>query len=58
LTADIFRTDIDNRIALSDALSGPAVLSVLAAQGVTNVQQVAFFTNAVNTRTQGLRHLG
>jgi iron complex outermembrane receptor protein len=53
LTADIFRTDIDNRIALSDALSGPAVLSVLAAQGVTNVQQVAFFTNAVNTRTQG-----
>lgn len=53
LTADMFRTDIDNRIASSDALSGPAVLSVLASQGVTNVQQVAFFTNAVNTRTQG-----
>jgi iron complex outermembrane recepter protein len=53
ITADVFRTDIDNRIALSDALSGSAVTAVLAGAGVTNVQQVAFFTNALNTRTQG-----
>jgi iron complex outermembrane receptor protein len=53
LSADVFRTTIDDRIALSDALSGAAVLNVLAQAGVTNVQQAAFFTNAVNTRTQG-----
>lgn len=53
VTADIFRTDIRNRIALSDALSGAAVTSVLSRAGVTNVQQVAFFTNALSTRTEG-----
>jgi iron complex outermembrane receptor protein len=52
-TADVFRTDIDHRIALSDALSGAAVTSVLTQAGITNVQQAAFFTNALNTRTQG-----
>ncbi len=52
-SVDFFRTDIDNRIALSDALSGAAVTRVLTAAGITNVQQVAFFTNAVDTRTQG-----
>jgi iron complex outermembrane recepter protein len=54
VTADVFRTDIDNRIALSDPVSGTAVLAVLAANGVTNVQQAAFFVNALNTRTQGV----
>ena len=53
LTADLFRTDIDNRIALSDALSGSGVTSVLDKAGITNVQQVAYFTNALKTRTQG-----
>ena len=53
MTADVFRTDIDNRIALSDALSGAAVTSVLTQAGITNVQQAAFFTNALSTRTQG-----
>ncbi|AXI01457.1 TonB-dependent receptor plug domain-containing protein [Aquirhabdus parva] len=53
ITADYFRTDIDHRIALSDALAGPAVLSALKNAGASDVQQVAFFTNAVDTRTQG-----
>ena len=52
-TADVFRTDIDNRIALSDALSGAAVANILVQSGITNVQQAAFFTNALSTRTQG-----
>jgi iron complex outermembrane receptor protein len=52
-TADWFRTDIDRRIALSDALSGAQVQAVLSAAGITNVQQVAFFTNALDTHTQG-----
>jgi iron complex outermembrane receptor protein len=53
ITADLFRTDIDDRIALSDAMSGNAVTAALAGAGITNVQQVAYFTNALNTRTQG-----
>ncbi|MDB5968974.1 MAG: TonB-dependent receptor [Hydrocarboniphaga sp.] len=53
LTADWFRTDIDRRIALSDALSGAAVNAALAQAGISNVQQAAFFTNALDTRTQG-----
>lgn len=53
ITADVFRTDIENRIALSNTLSGSTVTSVLAAAGITNVQQVGFFTNALGTRTTG-----
>jgi iron complex outermembrane receptor protein len=52
-TANVFRTEIAHRIALGDALSGAAVNAVLAANGVTNVQQVAFFANALSTRTEG-----
>lgn len=61
-SADVFRTDIDRRIALSDALSGPSVIAALTSAGITDVQQAAFFTNAANTRTQGyeltLRYFG
>lgn len=53
ITLDAFRIDINNRIALSNALSGAAVNSILVADNITNVQQVAFFTNGLNTLTQG-----
>jgi iron complex outermembrane receptor protein len=53
ITADVFRIAINNRIALGNALSGPAVTGILAAAGITNVEQVAFFTNGLNTLTQG-----
>lgn len=53
LTAGVFRIDVDNRIVLSDSQSGAAVLAALAAAGVTNVQQVAYFTNGISTRTTG-----
>lgn len=52
-TADIFRIDIDDRIALSESLTGPAVAAILAAQGITNASQVRFFTNAADTVTDG-----
>lgn len=62
ITADWYRTDIDERIALSDALSGTAVSTALLGAGIKDVQQAAFFTNALDTRTQGyevsLRHNG
>ncbi|KRB44344.1 TonB-dependent siderophore receptor [Phenylobacterium sp. Root700] len=52
-TADVFRIEIDDRIALSESLSGPAVTAILAARGITNASQVRFFTNAADTRTEG-----
>jgi iron complex outermembrane receptor protein len=52
-TADVFRIDIDDRIALSESLSGAAVTAILASRGITNASQVRFFTNAADTRTEG-----
>lgn len=48
-TADYF----DDRIALSEQLSGAAVVAILQAAGITNFQQARFFTNAVDTTTKG-----
>ena len=52
-TADVFRIDIEDRIALSESLSGAAVTAILASRGITNASQVRFFTNAARTRTEG-----
>lgn len=57
-TADWFKILVANRIALSDRLSGPTVAAILAAHGITNVQQVQFFTNAANTTTEGFELTG
>ena len=58
LTIDIYQIQIYNRIVLSSTLSGlndPTVVDYLAANGVTDVAYTSaqYFTNAVNTRTQG-----
>lgn len=53
LSLDLFRIDIDDRIALSENLQGPAVAAILRANGVTNAAVARFFTNAADTRTKG-----
>jgi len=53
LTADYYRINVDDRIALSDQLSGSAVTAALAAAGIQNVQNAQFFTNAADTTTKG-----
>jgi iron complex outermembrane receptor protein len=50
---DLFRIDIDDRIALSENLQGAQVAAILKAHGVTNAAVARFFTNAADTRTQG-----
>ena len=52
-TADVFKIGIDDRIALSETLSGAAVTAVLKAAGVTNASQARFFTNVADTTTRG-----
>jgi iron complex outermembrane receptor protein len=53
VTADAFRIEIQDRIALSEQLGGASVVAILNAAGITNFQQVRFFTNAVDTTTEG-----
>ncbi|HEV2652487.1 MAG TPA: TonB-dependent receptor [Rhizomicrobium sp.] len=53
ISADWYDIDVTDRIVLSDQLKGPQVTAILVANGVTDVQQVQFFTNAAHTRTQG-----
>lgn len=53
LSADLFRIQIDDRIALSETLSGAAVTAILRTAGITNASQARFFTNALDTTTKG-----
>ncbi len=52
-TLDLYRIDIDNRIILSGNLVGAAVTNYLTSAGIPDVGGGRFFTNAVNTRTDG-----
>jgi len=51
LTVDFYRIDIDDRIVLSNNLSGTAVEELLAGTGANRGR---FFLNAIDSRTQGV----
>jgi iron complex outermembrane recepter protein len=53
ITADYFRIDIDDRIILSGLLDDDVVLGILQGAGLA-VGGAQFFTNALDTRTQGV----
>jgi iron complex outermembrane receptor protein len=54
LTVDAYRIDIDDRVVLSENLTGPAVQQILANAGELNTESVRYFTNAIDSRTQGV----
>lgn len=54
LTVDAYRIDIDDRIVLSENLSSAAVQQILADAGELNTESVRYFTNAIDSRTQGV----
>ena len=58
LSLDVYQIKIQNRVALSGAISttAPNVLSYLAANGVSNLnfRSIDYFTNAASTRTRGV----
>jgi iron complex outermembrane recepter protein len=54
VTADLFHIDIDDRIILGATFDDDATLALLAAAGVTGIGGVQYFTNGVDTRTQGI----
>ncbi|REL28201.1 TonB-dependent receptor [Thalassotalea euphylliae] len=51
LSVDAYRIDIDDRIVLSNNLSGPGIESLLAGTGATRAR---FFLNAIDSRTEGV----
>jgi iron complex outermembrane receptor protein len=58
LTVDYYRIDLKDRIVLSNNFTSQAVVDTLAAHGVTGVQGGRYFTNAVDSRTNGLDIIG
>lgn len=51
---DVFRIDVNDRITLSEKIDNPNLEQYIFDRfGVRGIQSVAFFTNAVDTRTQG-----
>jgi iron complex outermembrane recepter protein len=57
-TVDFYRIDIDDRIVLSENLTGTAVTNFLAARGFPGVTGGRYFTNAIDTRTEGVDAVG
>ncbi len=54
MTADVFHIDIDDRIILGATFDDDATLALLADAGITDVGGVQYFTNGLDTRTQGV----
>jgi len=55
LSLDFFQIDIDDRIALSERISGPALVEfVLERFGTRGLDSANFFVNAADTRTRGV----
>jgi len=53
-TVDAYQIDITGRIVKSTPIVGPAVQAALAALNFPQLSSAQFFTNAVDTRTQGV----
>lgn len=55
VTVDAFRIAVDDRITLSDRFFGPTLEAFVQAQpGGADIQSVRFFTNAIDTETEGV----
>jgi iron complex outermembrane recepter protein len=54
LTADYFYIKIDHRIMLSATFDDDTTSAILARNAVTGVDAVQYFTNGLDTRTQGV----
>jgi iron complex outermembrane recepter protein len=54
ITVDAFQIKVDDRITLSESFFSPALTSFIQTGfGVAGVQGINFFTNAVDTKTEG-----
>jgi len=58
ITVDYYRIDLNDRIVLSNNFTGQAITDTLAAHGIVGVGGARYFTNAVDSRTNGLDVIG
>ncbi|MBS7456806.1 TonB-dependent receptor plug domain-containing protein [Coralloluteibacterium stylophorae] len=58
VTVDAYQIEIDDRIILSENLTGEAVAAFLTAAGFPGVTGGRYFTNAIDTRTRGVDLVG
>lgn len=58
VTVDAYHIDVDDRIALSENLTGDAVRDFLETRGIFGANGGRYFTNALDTRTRGIDLLG
>jgi iron complex outermembrane receptor protein len=54
VTADAYRIDLDDRISITSTLAGPEVSRILAASGLPPELSGQYYTNAIDTTTEGL----
>ena len=54
ITADYFHIEIDDRILLAATFDDEATVAILSANGFDNIGAVQYFTNGLDTRTQGV----
>ena len=54
LTADFYRITIDDRIVLTDNFTGPAVQALFLSAGLQGVSGGRYFSNAIDTRSNGV----
>lgn len=54
ITADYYYITISDRIVFSDNFIGAQVTALLASKGYTGIQGGRYFTNAIDTKTQGV----
>jgi iron complex outermembrane recepter protein len=58
VTVDYYRIDLNDRIVLSNNFTGAAIVDTLQAHGIVGVNGARYFTNAVDSRTNGLDIIG
>jgi iron complex outermembrane receptor protein len=58
VTVDYYRIDLKDRIVLSNNFTGAAITDTLAAHGISGVGAARYFTNAVDSRTNGIDVIG
>jgi len=54
VTVDAYQVDISDRIGRTQPLLGPAIESILVANGLTGTEFVQYFANQADTRTRGV----
>lgn len=57
-TADYYNIKINDRVTLTENLTGSGVVALLQGAGINNVTSARFFINGVDTRTQGVDLVG